>query len=282
MIKQTVYQIVTDQIIKKLDEGIVPWRMTWSGGMPKNFVSKRAYTGINSMLLSLNEYECPYWVTFKQCQKLKGKVKKGEHGSIICFFKNVKGEEEEKDKKDKKEEKGYWILRYYKVFNLEQCEDIEWERKKKEVNPIKECENIVSAYKDCPKIEYGGGRAAYNNKHDLIKMPIKTAFDNMECFYSTLFHEMGHSTGHEKRIDRVGVTDNQGMESENYSKEELIAEFTSAFLCGHSGISPSTIENSAAYIDNWKQALKDDSKLLVSAGSKAQKATDYILGNSKP
>jgi len=268
----SVYEIITDQIIKKLEEGVVPWRKTWVNGLPSNFVSKRAYTGMNSLLLGLSDFKSPYWLTFKQCNGLGGRVKKDSKSTQIIFWNVV----DNNRKKDKDDSDKIFILRYFNVYNTDQCEGLEVENPVKvPCNKLGACEEIHDGYKTCPKIETAH-KAFYAPKSDFIGMPDRENFDSSEDYYAVLFHEMGHSTGHESRLNRKEVVGCQPFGSESYSKEELVAELTSAFLCGTVGIAPAIIDNAASYIQNWKSALKEDSKLIISAASKAQKAADYI------
>jgi antirestriction protein ArdC len=111
-------------------------------------------------------------------------------------------------------------------------------------------------------------------------MPPKSVFNSSEEYYSTLFHELTHSTGHESRVGREGIQNLNSFGSESYSREELVAELGASMLCAVTGIAPATLENSAAYLNSWITRLKGDSKLILSAASAAQKASDYILGTS--
>ena len=129
-----------------------------------------------------------------------------------------------------------------------------------------------------PSIRHSGDRAYYSLMSDQVTMPAKNLFVNDEAYYTTLFHELAHSTGHEKRLNRKELLEHDGFGGENYSKEELTAEFAAAFLSGITGIQPATINNSTAYIQGWLKSLKDDKKLLLTAANQAQKASDFILG----
>jgi antirestriction protein ArdC len=274
-----VYEIITDQILEKLKKGVVPWHKPWSvshGGRPKNLVSGKAYRGINPMLLAFSGYDSPYWLTYKQAAKLGGNVKKGSKSTMVIFWKPLEKENADTGKTEK-----HFMLRYYRVFNSDQCEGVEVPETKKpeakKFKPIKECEKTVARMPKAPAINHGGDRACYMPSSDQINMPKKTAFDQPAAYYSTLFHELSHSTGHGKRLDRKGVTDLCGFGATNYSKEELTAEMGAAFLCAENGIENATIDNSAAYIDNWSEKLKDQPRMVIEAAGKAQKAADYIL-----
>lgn len=272
-----VYEIVTEQIIESLDNGIVPWRKPWSTEAPKNLVSKKDYRGVNILLLGISAaaqgFESPYWVTFKQAKALGGSVKKGEKSTAITFYKTYKSEDKETG-----EEKSRFVLRYYRVFNIEQTEGID-ESKIPEVlarehSPEDSAEAIVAGYVDGPEVMYGGDSASYNPNKDIVRMPNPERFESGAAFYSTLFHELTHSTGHKTRLDRRL---NNRYGSGGYGVEELIAEIGSSFLMAHAGIE-NDIEQTAAYIDGWKKAIAEDSNLIIKAASKAQAAADRILG----
>jgi antirestriction protein ArdC len=133
-----------------------------------------------------------------------------------------------------------------------------------------------------PEIRHGGGRACYLPSVDRVEMPRAETFRSGQDYYSVLFHELTHSTGHASRLDRKGVGSSDGewssFGSTPYAREELVAEMGAAFLAGHAGIVERTIDNSAAYVASWLQRLKEDTKLVVQAAAQAQKAADFILG----
>ena len=112
---------------------------------------------------------------------------------------------------------------------------------------------------------------------DIVAMPDRARFDTEAGYYATLFHELTHATGHASRLNRPTLTESAGFGSNPYGREELVAELGAAFLCGHAGIE-NTIQNSAAYLQNWLEALQNDNKLIVQAAAQAQKASDFILG----
>lgn len=278
--KISVYKIVTDEIIKKLDAGVVPWQQTWTGGVPQNLVSRRPYEGINAVMLALSEYSSPYWLTMKQCNDLGGKIRKGEKSTIVCFWKKLESAKKKEEKKDE-EGKSFFVLRYYRVFNVAQCEGIDVPGEVTQpIGKLEACEAIVDGYDESPPIEWNAGRASYNPKEDKVYMPNRDTFKDAENAYAVLFHELAHSTGAACRLNREGVTGEIRFGSPTYSNEELIAEFASAFLCGITGIAPAIMDNSASYIASWKRRLQEDSKLLIHAAAKAQKAANYIQGIS--
>ncbi|WP_404456970.1 ssDNA-binding domain-containing protein (plasmid) [Virgibacillus necropolis] len=267
-----IYEMITNQIIKKLERGTIPWKMPWVNGIARNWKTQKAYRGINTMLLDGGEY-----ATFKQIKEAGGTIKKGEKSQIVVFWKMLKVEDKETDKKKK-----IPMLRYYRVFKVgKQTEGIEPKQGNEtfEHDPITEAEKVKENYFNAPLFSFESGGAWYKPFSDHINVPPKEDFPNVNEYYSTLFHEMVHSTGHKDRLNRKEITDLKTHRSRSYSKEELVAELGASMLCGVTGIDNETIDNSASYIDSWLQALKNDKTLIVSASQKAQKASDHILGN---
>lgn len=262
-----VYEIVTSRIIEKLEQGVIPWRRPWLNNGSVNWESQRAYNGINAILLDPGEY-----ATFNQIKKAGGTVKKGEKSHMVIFWKWFEDEETGERKP---------MMRYYNVFEINtQCEGMKSNRKAIEVNndPIGNAETIVKGYQDAPLIAFAPGKAYYKPSSDIISVPQINDYLKPAEYYSTLFHEMAHSTGHKKRLNRATITTMAAFGSETYSREELIAEITATFLCDKAGIIQETLDNSAAYIASWKKFLKNDSRAIVTAASQAQKAANYILG----
>lgn len=280
--KDFIYENVNESIIKLLEQGTVPWRMPWSSEFPVNLVSKKEYNGYNWWILMLEQmfkhYDSNVWATFKQITDAGGTVKKGEKSTMVVFWKMMKFESKDKvtrgKNKGKKKIETIPLLRYYNVFNMDQTEGIELKKVAREESVNNDAETIIKKYKEFIEINYGGSRAYYNPSKDYIQIPDRERFHADEHFYATHFHEMVHSTGHDQRLNR-GLS--VQFASEDYSKEELVAEMGSAYLCAKTGILPKTIENTASYIDGWLKELRNDKTMLVSAGGKAQKAIDFIL-----
>lgn len=281
--KNTVYEIITDRIISMLNRGVVPWHKPWVGGaalaLPKNLHSGKPYRGVNTFLLHSMEFASPYWLTFNQALQRGGAVRKGEKSTPVVFWKWLEPGEDAPDKKK------IPMLRYYSVFNVEQCDGIEYPKPEApatfDFNPVGRAEQIVAGMPNKPEVLFRGDSACYRPATDLILMPEPSRFRSSEEYYSTLFHELTHATGHASRLNRSGVADkgeHNQFGTDPYAREELVAEMGAAFLCGHSGIVDRTLDNSAAYISNWLARLKNDAKLIVTASAQAQKAADYILG----
>ena len=251
----------------------MPWRKTWKGSEPINYVTRKPYRGINTLLLKQGgEY-----ATFKQIKDSGGSVHKGEKSQMIVFWKFLERENTEGEKEK------IPFLKYYNVFHISQTT---LESKLDPINPnadhdpIEAAESVIADYTGRTgvksKLVNGTHQAYYTPTTDEVTMPTLAQFTNPEAFYSTYFHELAHSTGHKSRLNRLDATAAFG--SQVYSKEELVAEISSAQLMSLMGIElPDTFENSVAYIKNWLSKLKDDKKLIVTAASAAQKATDLIL-----
>jgi antirestriction protein ArdC len=270
-----VYDVINQRIMELLEKGSVPWRRGWNvtSSMPRSLASKKQYRGINVFLLASMQYEQPWFLTFNQIKERGGIIKQGEKACPIVFWKWI----EHSDPEDKNKVP---LLRYYNVFNVEQTEGIKYPELVTDTNPfasIEAAEKIITTMPNKPPIEHIGNKAFYNPRTDSVTLPKQTSFESPEEYYSTVFHELTHSTMHESRLDRKATTQVHRWGDEAYSKEELVAEMGASFLCGHAGIENNTIENSVAYIQGWLKALKNDKTLLVHAAAQAQKAADYIL-----
>ena len=285
---KSVYEIITERILEKLEQGTVPWHKPWAGGgCPQNLVSGKEYRGVNVWLLGSQDFSSPYWVTFRQAKQLGGSVRKGERGTPCILWKWI-NRSDENPETGEKETKQIPLVRYYNVFNAEQCDGISHARLEAEhdepepFSPIKSAERIVASYPKPPSISEDGRSAAYYRPAtDSIHMPTQETFDSEEHYYATLFHEITHSTGHESRLARPGVSNPIRFGSHDYTQEELAAEMGSAFLLAEAGIdAEGLMDNSAAYLASWLRALRNDKKLVVFAGAQAQKAVDHILDRS--
>jgi antirestriction protein ArdC len=265
-----VYEIVTEQVIAQLEQGVAPWRKPWSSEMPCNLLSQKPYRGLNVFFLATQGYESKYWLTFNQCAKLGGRIKAGSKSTFVTFW-NV-GQEKLNPKTNRLSKP--FLLRYYRVFSLCQTEGIDlpravFERNKRSAfEAIETAETLAESMPNPPSFEVSD-HAWYSPIQDAIGIPSRGLFANPAEYYSTLFHELAHSTGHQKRLHRENFDKPSHFGSESYSKEELVAEMTSAFLCGLSGIERETVPNSAAYLKTWIERLKSDAKLLITAASAA-------------
>ena len=281
---KSVYEMVTERIINQLEQGVIPWEKPWTGvkSGAYNRISKKSYSLLNQMLL---KHDGEY-ATFKQWQNLGGQVRKGEKSEIVVFWKIQPVEEEKED--GTKEVKNIPLLRYYNVFHISQVDGVKPLSKDalNDIEPIEKADNILHDYwtKENITIEHTASNKAYYSPNlDLIHLPLFEQFKDANEYYSTAFHESVHSTMKESRCNRY--EDRKGklvaFGSNEYSKEELVAEIGSASLMNILGIETNkSFRNSSAYIQNWLSVLKNDVKFIVSASSKAEKAVDYILGEA--
>jgi antirestriction protein ArdC len=274
--KVTAYEKITDKLITLMEDGVNPWRKTWraikDGNAPHNFATGRNYNGSNLVVLSCSPYETSGWVTYKQAKQLGGSVSKGEKGTPIVFWSRI--EKETEDGTDLR-----WFLKSYTVFNLEQCENIDTSK----AGTIEEIEEsiphtILGDFLDREGVglSHGGDRACYMPMLDRIQMPHRQAFEDEGKYQAVLAHEIIHSTGHSKRLNRFKENQeeyNSGKAS--YSFEELVAEIGSCFLLGKMGIEPDW-DNSASYLKGWAKYLKENTKDFIKASGKATKAVDMV------
>ena len=282
------YQLVTDSILAHLERGVVSWRCPWNRttGRPRNFHTGRDYHGVNVLLLGLLHFPSPWWMTFRQAQERAGSVRKGEHGALVMKFgrwdKAVKNGDGTEDKKTT------LFLKSYRVFNATQIEGIEFPPV--ESGPqldasqrITRAEQIVAQMPQPPTMTEGRTtRACYRRPSDTIEMPAFARFDSPENFHLTPFHELIHSTGHQSRLARKGVTESDGFGGKAYSQEELVAEMGAAFLGMEAEIVRDQHEQSAAYLRGWLDTLcvQEHRRWIVQAANQAGRAGDFILGRS--
>jgi len=282
-----VYEIVTEKIVKLLEQGIVPWRRPWtSTGLPRNLVSKKPYRGVNVFLLSASKYVSPFWLTMHQANELGGHIRKGEESTAIVFWKIDEAKQSTEDLDADEKTRRRFLLRFYRVWNLEQCElpqsvlDKLPKMETHQHDPIEAVEKIIAGMPNPPEIVRGGSKAFYSLLTDRITLPPRELFISAEEEAATETHELIHSSGSEKRLAREGICEAAPFGSPVYSKEELTAELGAAYLCAEAGISNAVIANQAAYVAGWLEKLRDDRELLIHAAAQAQKAADFILNRS--
>lgn len=278
-----VYEMVTNRIIEQLENNIIPWEKPWSGTIDGAFnrVSKKPYSILNQMLL---KYDNDY-ASFKQWKDLGGHIRKGEKSEMVVFWKMYPIKEKQDDGTEII--KTIPLLKYINVFHISQVDGVEPLKQKvtHDIEPIDKAEKILNDYwnRENITIEHvKGDKAFYSPMFDKIQLPLFEQFKSSEEYYSTATHESIHSTMKTSRCnrqeDRKGKVVSFG--SEEYSKEELVAEIGSAQLMNIIGIETTkSFRNSTAYIQSWLKVLRKDNKFIVSASSKAEKAVNYILGN---
>ena len=276
--KRDVYQEVTDRIISQLEQGIIPWHKPWIVSGTACAISRstgKPYSLLNQLILGRpGEY-----ATFAQIQKEGGRVKKGEKAAQVVFWKWLDVEDEEKPGEMKK----IPLLKSFAVFHIDQCEGLKPKHTTAApaqiLQPDKAADQIITDYltrSGVKLVHQEGDRAFYRPSADTVTLPLLAQFKELAEYYSTAFHELTHSTGHTSRLNRLSKVACFG--SEDYSKEELVAEIGAAALVNHAGLeTSSSFRNSAAYIQSWLKALQNDKRLIVSAAGQAEKACNLIL-----
>lgn len=278
---------VTERLIGMLESGTAPWQKPWDAGIaamnrPHNF-NGRPYHGVNALMLWCTAidkgYEDPRWLTFKQVNKLGGHVNKGEKAQIVEYWqweKEVENPETgEKEKVPLEHPKVYRAA----VFNADQCTGLpKLRRQAQKWSPVERAENIIAA-NGVPVTHNTDGSAFYSPGGDFICLPPRESFATVDAYYSTLLHEVGHSTGHPTRLNREFGGQ---FGSEGYAREELRAELASTFLCGELGIATTgSDEQHAAYVKSWVSALKNDYNEIFRAAADAEKICNYLYEREK-
>lgn len=284
MQKTSVFEVVTQQILKLLEEGTIPWHQNWQwhNGLPQNFDSKRPYSGFNLLYLSALQlkygWEYPYYLTLKKINARGWRIQKGEKGNLVVFWKATTISEVEEDTGEVKK-KTHRVLRYYWVWNVAQLvgpTPADFPDRGNDNKPLMDSEELISKFvQGLPEIKVGP--PSYSPKQDIIFLPKLSDFKNPESYYGTRFHETIHATGAGHRLNRQGVAGAINFGSDTYSLEELIAEMGAAFLSALSGISPENLKDHAAYVQAWLHKLKDNPTWVVKAAAQAQKAVNYLL-----
>lgn len=299
---------VLSSLLEKIKEGKSPWRKPFKEGanfagafLPRNPASKHVYSGINSIVLKLNQtlsgYDDPRWMTYNQATEMGGQVRKGEKGTpILVPMRSVK-KEKDATTGEEKVTGGYISFSSKTVFNVAQIDGLNLPSAEEEAGepktPLEAQEFILGRYKismeakglTAPEVDYTyvgayGSHSSSPNwrpSTDVITLPTKEQFNSPEDMFDTIAHELAHSTGHPTRLDRSELTKNYSTDNAARGKEELIAEISAAILASMFGVN-SDFDNTAAYVQSWLGALKDNPEMVMSASSEAQKVVDYLLG----
>tara|TARA_R110001632_G_scaffold6654_1_gene27086 strand:+ start:13451 stop:14374 length:924 start_codon:yes stop_codon:yes gene_type:complete len=305
MKKNIVYKMVTDKVVAGLKKEGLQWFKPWSHNgkcvSPISYTSKKEYNGINRLFLSFamreNGWIRPEFITFNQAKALGGTIIKGSKSQevvyyTVCFIVKDKFYKTEKALNLAGYRKGQagvtdiWTPKYFRVFNIEQVEDIkplesvviEEATEESVFNPLPNADSVYDNYKNSPTLAHGGGQAYYRPSNDWVQMPKQTTFVDGDSYYKTLFHELIHSTGHEGRLKRAGIMEVNRFGSKEYSKEELVAEIGSMMLVAITGLEPKdSDENSQAYINGWCKKLTENEQWVLFASSQAEKSVKHIL-----
>ncbi len=283
---------ITQRIVDAIKaRGLPPWRKNWRSdnncGMPTNVASKRAYTGVNPLILNCSSmrhnFSSRWWGTVKQWNNLGGRVmrrpddvKPGTWGSRICYW--SKTTNQKIDAEGKKSEETFFFLKTYHVFCIDQVEGENLDHLRAGNAPLSQeqieerqetAERVIEAIP--ASIRHGGDRAYYSPKHDYIQMPHRSSFESIGAYYETAFHELGHWSESRTNWDR----------EQGYAIGELRAELTACFICQELGIEGANFDQSCSYLKGWLESLQNDPSFIFKASSAASKAVDYLLSFSR-
>lgn len=284
---QTIYDTVTNKIIEAIEAGVMPWVKPWSHpkcGLPRNAITGREYSGINTLILSMSSYQQNTWLTYNQAREAGGQVRKGEHGAQVVFYKSLTVKDKEgATSTGEIKEKSIPMLRIFTVFNTEQIDNLPLKLTAPagetssaplsagDINDL--AESLISNTK--ADITYNGNRACYIPSQDKIILPPQYSYKEKAAYYSTALHELTHWTGHKDRLAR-NFEGRYGDAS--YAFEELIAEIGSAFLCASCKVDG--ILQHAEYIASWLKVLRSDNKAIFAASAAARRAAVYVTGDT--
>lgn len=279
------YQEVTNEIVKALESNdSLPWVKPWkSVGAMRNAFTKRPYRGLNTVILGMQPYNDPRWATFNQISKAGGKLvdAKGK-GVRVVLWKFINKEDDEGN------QKVIPLLRTFTVFNVECTEGLDLPslaslKKDAEKDSPEIRDDLEQVISDTEAVvNFGGDRAYYSGDSDEVTMPVIESFDSQDAYYSVMFHELGHWSGHSERMNRDGIVNFTGFGSVDYAFEELVAELTSAFIGRDLRFDGSFRDNHSAYIKSWIKVLKNDKRAIFKAASQAEKAAKFIMGDHAP
>lgn len=270
--RKDVHHIVTEHVISFLEQGLVPWRVSWvNSGIPKNAVTRKPYRGANIPLLSVYGFDRNLFVSEQQLHNLGGTVKKDERSILATYYDWRDGLNGSTEKRT--------VLRYEKVYNISQCEGITVsgiDDVAIPAKPLLECKNIVKSMPNTPRIEYTGQGVDYVVDDDMVIMPSSTEYTSPELFYYDLFRMLIHSTGHTTRLNRKKLADREPV----FSREALIADIGAHYLCFYAGITGLLALSNIGHLYGWMERFADDARLFMFITGQAQKAVDYILNRT--
>lgn len=280
MKKFDIYATIADRIVEELEKGTIPWHRPWFGAVDGAYsrVTGKPYSLLNQLLLG----DDGEYATMKQINAEGGKVNKGAKSKMVTFWKQYK--KTVTNEQGEQEEKTFPILKYYLVFNIEDTTLEPKKRKEVHHEPHKTAERIIDGYIKTSGVKFENDKASnkayYSPALDKVVVPRIDQFEVLEEYYSTVFHELTHSTGSKNRLNRINTNANFG--SEDYGREELVAELGASSLVNICGLeSEKSFKNNASYIKSWAKAIKDDPKMIVTAAGKADKAVKMIVGDTE-
>jgi len=286
--KNEYYKELTSMLIEEMKQGEVPWKKPWFSKLPTNYKTKKVYRGINVINLlyaaKKMDFESHYWLTEIQAQDLGGRIKEDQKNKPHSVIKAKWESRSWRDSEGIEHTTCWLMIKTSTVFNIEQATGLKTNLTHNNYNLFDyddKAMSLITKYKNPPQINYEPESSYYRPYEDLIGIPEKDQFYCNEEYYSTLFHELIHSTGHRKRLNRESFRRKIIYGDETYAREELVAEIGAAFLAGYCGFFSQTKKNTAAYLSSWLQGLENDNTILFRSASNAQQAVDFILGELK-
>ena len=298
--KMTVGEVITNQFLEYMEQmNLAPWKCGYSTGFKHNAncngKSKRPYRGPTALLTMMssmkNSFSSPYWFSMKGVKDLGGRIKQDQFKNStlnVGFFETMLDADGRTTKDPAKKHSSYVRPRFWKIWNLDQLEGVDRSKFEAPVDhehdPIPEAETLLKAYVKASGITVKPckNRAFYRPSADMVCHPAAEQYEKIQEYYSTGSHEFAHSTGHEKRLNRKGITGNFKFGSEEYAYEELVAEITAGFFLNWVGFEPSEMENNGAYVKSWLKTLKDNPDWILKASCQAQKAFDLLVPEGAP
>lgn len=278
------YSRITAAIAAALAGELPAWRRPWrtlraagTSAIPQNAITGHSYRGINVPLLWCRQDQDMRYLTYRQASEHGGHVKRGEHGQTVVFWQ--RRQFKSRDDSGEETERSALLLKTYTVFNVSQCEGVQLPKPRDVVAPQDPPVIMVDVFTQLgATVRHGGDQACYAPGPDVICMPRPEAFSSSDAYAATGLHEATHWSGAQPRLAR-DLTGRFG--SKAYAAEELVAELGSAFLCAALGVN-CALEHHASYIETWRGLLRDDSRAVFTAASKAQQAADYLLLKIRP
>jgi antirestriction protein ArdC len=278
------FERITAAIQTALSGDLPPWRRPWrtlraagASGIPCNAITGRSYRGVNACLLWVRQDADMRYLTYRQAQEFGGHVRKGEHGTQICFWQ--KRDYKTRDESGEEETRSSLLMKVYTIFAFNQTEGVTLPKARKDPAPLAPPPTITTVYSTMgTAVDHGGDHACYAPGPDKVILPRPEAFTSPDAYAATALHELTHWTGHTSRLAREF---GKRFGDQAYAAEELVAELGAAYLCASLGID-CALEHHASYLDNWRRLLRSDPRAIITAASKAQAAADYVLTKINP
>ena len=285
---------ITNELIEIIDRGVLPWRKPWTVGGSSVPLRQNGepYQGINNFLLTMRTmvagYTSPYWMTLRQANELDAKVIKGSKASVVVYYGTAergRHEDAHDDEMDTEDSKTIPFMKSYRVFNADQIEGLDARYYPAPVDPKEYPERApiphMQAFFEAigASVSFSGPEACYVPTLDKIYMPRIELFENPLNFYAVWGHELGHWTKPRHRLNRSYGEARFGNTA--YAREEIVAELCAVFLGQKLGFSAHTLEQNAAYLDNWLRVLRSDKRAIFKHAADAQRACDYLVAVSE-